>query len=73
MLVDTIGDNPAPVLPPLVPIITNIAQDGVASQSSTAFSGAAARAIDGNTDGTYRNRSVTHQQATPSKPGGKLH
>ena len=60
VLVDTIGDNPAPVLPPLVPIITNIAQDGVASQSSTAFSGAAARAIDGNTDGTYRNRSVTH-------------
>lgn len=30
------------------------------TQSSTAFGGVASRAIDQNTDGNYRNRSVTH-------------
>ena len=39
----------------------NIARKGSASQPSTAFDGAAARAIDGNTDGIYfRSNSVTH-------------
>jgi hypothetical protein len=39
----------------------NVALKGQASQSSTAFDGAAGRAIDGNTDGEYfRSNSVTH-------------
>ncbi len=39
----------------------NVARKGQASQSSTAFDGAAGRAIDGNTDGEYfRSNSVTH-------------
>jgi len=38
----------------------NIARHASASQSSTDFGGDAARAIDGNTDGTYTANSVTH-------------
>ena len=52
VLVDTIGEE--------IPEVTNIALDGIASQSSTGFGGSAGRAIDGNTDGIYNNRSVTH-------------
>ena len=44
------------------PEVTNIALNGTASQSSTGFNGAASRAIDGNTNGSYGNRSVTHTQ-----------
>ncbi len=39
---------------------TNVATDGVASQSATDFGGGAGRAIDGNTNGVYNNGSVTH-------------
>ncbi len=44
------------------PIIdeVNLARDGVATQSSTAFGGDAARAIDGNTSGSYGSNSITH-------------
>ena len=41
----------------------NIAIYGTASQSSTAYSGDASRAIDQNTDGTYANNSVTNTSA----------
>ena len=37
-----------------------IATDGTATQSSTDFGGPPERGIDGNTDGTYTNNSVTH-------------
>ncbi len=59
VLVDTTGEQTEepPVEPP---VVTNLALDGVASQSSTAFNGPANLAIDGNTDGIYRNDSVTH-------------
>lgn len=40
--------------------VTNVAQGKTSSQSSTANSGAAARAVDGNTNGTYSGNSVTH-------------
>jgi hypothetical protein len=41
----------------------NIATNGEASQSSTAFEGAAQRAIDGNTDGDYETaKSTTHTE-----------
>lgn len=39
---------------------SNLAIDGQAEQSSTAYGGIASRAIDDNTNGTYRNQSVTH-------------
>ncbi len=46
----------------------NIAGEGNATQSSTAYEGSAARAIDGNTDGDYfRSNSVTHT-ATEDDP-----
>jgi putative heme-binding domain-containing protein len=38
----------------------NVAPQGKASQSSTASGGAASRAIDGNTSGTYADGSSTH-------------
>ena len=41
---------------------TNLARQGTASQSTTAFNGVASRAIDGNTDGVYGRGSVTHTQ-----------
>jgi len=40
--------------------VENLAPICIASQSSTAHSGVASRAIDGNTSGNYRNNSVTH-------------
>ena len=39
---------------------TNLAINGQAEQSSTAYGGIASRAIDSNTDGAYKNKSVTH-------------
>ena len=39
---------------------TNIALKGTATQHSTAFGGPPEYAIDGNTDGTFTNKSVTH-------------
>lgn len=41
----------------------NLALNGSASQSTTAYSGAASRAIDGDTNGNYSNASVTHTSA----------
>lgn len=38
----------------------NVAVEGAATQSSTAFDGDALRAIDGRTDGVFENKSVTH-------------
>ena len=38
----------------------NAALGQIATQSSTAYSGVASRAVDGNTNGLYRNNSVTH-------------
>ncbi|MEZ6141358.1 MAG: DUF1553 domain-containing protein [Zavarzinella sp.] len=38
----------------------NVALTGTAMQSSTDYGGVAKRAIDGNTDGTYTNNSVSH-------------
>jgi hypothetical protein len=38
----------------------NIARQGTARQSSTAFDGPADRAIDGNPDGDYNRKSTTH-------------
>lgn len=38
----------------------NVAMKGKATQSSTDFAGPAQYAIDGNTDGQYENKSVTH-------------
>ncbi|MBK8006027.1 MAG: discoidin domain-containing protein [Gemmatimonadetes bacterium] len=45
----------------------NWAREGKASQSSVAFGGEAARAIDGNRDGTFSATSVTHT-AQESEP-----
>ena len=39
---------------------SNLALNGAASQSSTAHGGGASRAIDNNTNGAWRNSSVTH-------------
>jgi hypothetical protein len=44
----------------------NIAPLGTASQSSTAFGGDPARAIDNNTDGNYWDGSVTHTDNLPN-------
>jgi hypothetical protein len=45
----------------------NFALEQKASASSVAFDGAPERAVDGNTDGVYRNNSVTHTE-TSSNP-----
>ncbi|MFD3947123.1 discoidin domain-containing protein [Streptomyces sp. NPDC058579] len=39
---------------------THLAQGQPATQSTTAYGGAAGRAVDGNTDGVWANGSVTH-------------
>jgi len=41
---------------------SNIAPSGKATQSSTAYDGPAEYAIDGNTDGVFANKSVTHTE-----------
>ncbi|MBU2950955.1 discoidin domain-containing protein [Tamlana agarivorans] len=43
--------------------ISNLALSGTASQSTTAYSGPASRAIDGNTNGVWSNSSVSHTAA----------
>lgn len=45
----------------------NIASQGTATQQGTTFGGVASRAIDGNTDGTFANKSTTHtpKQSNP--------
>lgn len=49
----------------------NIASEGTASQSSTAYDAVAARAVDGVTDGKFEANSVTHT-ATESNPWWEL-
>ena len=46
----------------VTPVFTNIALDGIATQSSTAFGAPATRAIDGNTNGSFGGASVTHTE-----------
>jgi Protein of unknown function (DUF1553)/Protein of unknown function (DUF1549)/Planctomycete cytochrome C len=47
----------------------NVARQGTAAQSSTAYDGVATRAIDGNTDGQYfGSNSVTHSQTDTADP-----
>jgi len=46
----------------------NVALGKVATQSSTAFGGVAARAVDGNTNGSYGAGSVTHTQPSTNNP-----
>lgn len=41
-------------------VISNVAPTGTATQSSVGYSGSPGRAIDGNTSGRYRDKSVTH-------------
>lgn len=48
------------------PDYKNVALDGIATQSTTAYNGDASRAIDGNTDGFYNNGSVTHTDTETS-------
>jgi hypothetical protein len=45
---------------------TNVARAGEASQSSTAFSGDARLAIDGNKDGDFDKKSTTHTEQSKS-------
>ena len=45
---------------------TNLAKGKKASQSTTAFSGTASRAVDGSVDGIYHNGSVTHTVSSGS-------
>ncbi|MEZ4621598.1 MAG: discoidin domain-containing protein [Caldilineaceae bacterium] len=51
------GDYLSPYEPP---VLRNLAQGKAASQSSTYGGAGANRAVDGNTNGTYRAGSVTH-------------
>jgi len=46
--------------------LNNLAQGAAASQSSTFEVGAAARAVDGNTDGAWANQSVSHTNTETS-------
>ena len=51
------------------PPTTDLLSGGTASQSSTAFNGAAGRAIDGNTNGSYNSgNSVTHTDPSDGQP-----
>ena len=60
MQLDSIDVTPVPE--------TNLALAGTASQSTTDYGGSAARAIDGNTDGTWSSSSTTHTANTDSQP-----
>jgi putative heme-binding domain-containing protein len=46
----------------------NVALKGKATQSSTAYGGAASRAIDGNTAGSYSDGTSTHTQESSTDP-----
>lgn len=50
--------------PAAAPPLTGVAVGKAASQSSTAYGGAAARAVDGNTDGNFNGNSVTHTNSS---------
>ena len=47
----------------------NVALKKKASQSSTDFGGAAARAVDGNTDGSYSSNTQTHTRPKTTRFG----
>uniref|UniRef100_A0A3B5MV99 Fucolectin tachylectin-4 pentraxin-1 domain-containing protein n=1 Tax=Xiphophorus couchianus TaxID=32473 RepID=A0A3B5MV99_9TELE len=46
--------------------LENVAPEGIASQSSTAFLGVASRAVDGNRDPEYSHGSCTHTGGEPN-------
>ena len=48
--------------------ITNLSLGQIVEQSSTAFGGSATRAVDGNTNGRYSARSVTHTRSSAQQP-----
>ena len=50
------------------PIGENLALNQPATQSSTAFSGVASRAVDGNINGSYNGNSVTHTNGNSNNP-----
>ena len=56
---------------PTNPSAENLAPAGVASQSSANHSGVASRVIDGNTNGVWRQGSVTHT-ANEAQPWWEL-
>jgi len=53
---------------PIVPVSVTQLTLGSAVQSSTAHGGVASRAIDGNTNGSYNNQSVTHTAPNNFQP-----
>jgi hypothetical protein len=59
------GQIPEPAEP------TNLVLNGTATQSSTNYNAFASRAIDGNTDGIWKNGSVTHTQ-TEDQPWWRI-
>ena len=67
----TVAATPTPTASPVSTQRINVALGKLATQSSTyvagASAGVAARAVDGNTDGTWPHNSVTHtnKEATP--------
>ena len=64
-----LGDVVSPPEPQPEPQPTvNLALNQPATQSSTDFSGAASRAVDGNTNGSYGARSVTHTEVNSQNP-----
>jgi len=61
--ITTLPPTPPTVAPTAAPTKTprpNLAKNGIALQSTTCYGGSASRGNDGNTDGGWRNRSVTH-------------
>ena len=55
---------PAPTPSPDSNAVENLARNGSASQSSTSHSGDASRAIDGDTNGRWKDGSVTHTSSS---------
>jgi hypothetical protein len=53
-------------------VTTNLASSGTASQSTTGYGGDAERAIDGNTNGVWKNGSVTHTSNTDIAPAWQV-
>lgn len=51
-------------VPEVAPVVTNLALQGEARQSSTTNGGVASRAIDGNREGRYNRDSVTHTRGS---------
>ena len=65
----TIGAEPTPEPEPEPePEPTNVALNQPVVQSTTAFSGVASRAVDGNTNGSFNAGSVTHTVVNSNNP-----